>query len=95
MTERKERNGYYRREHSAEADADEVARQAAAKRQRTADQPAAAAADLSAAAAAAAAAAGGLANGKQHAVTGEGHPMEPAVEAQQPIPAAGDYDLQQ
>ncbi|WIA31653.1 hypothetical protein OEZ86_002533 [Tetradesmus obliquus] len=98
MTERKERNGYYRREQGA---ADDEADEASRKRQRTSDA-ATAAADVATAAAAAAAAVGadakagleGLANGKQHG-TGEGHPVEPAVEAQQPVPAAADYELQQ
>lgn len=100
MTERKERNGYYRREQGA---ADDEADEASRKRQRTSDA-ATAAVDVATAAAAAAAAAAvgadakagleGLANGKQHG-TGEGHPVEPAVEAQQPVPAAADYELQQ
>lgn len=79
LTERKERNGYYRREHSSdgEQNADAAAGNGyhapGSKRQRT--DTAGAAADRPPQ----------NGNMKQHGV-GEGHPVDPVVEgAQQPV----------
>lgn len=86
LTERKERNGYYRREHSSDGEQEAEngkAYHAGSKRQRSSE---AAAADSKGAEVLY-----NQQNGKQHGV-GEGHPTDPAVEgAQQPV---GEDDLQ-